>query len=453
MVFKPEDYSEFRYKSATFSSDDFSWKFEYELWSNSQSEVFTEIVSFTPVREGHDVDWPRVRSLAVMLGAVLGLSYYKAAAPPIYRVMVGGISEIGLQFLRQVLSNGLAEFAYKNGFPGLLETQLVSDLTPSDPWDENDRITPTGDPLVPIGGGKDSVVTVELLAAARMHPVQFAVNPNKVIDRVARIKGYPMLNARRTIDEKLLNMNSDGALNGHVPVTAMNSLIALVQARIIGLGPVVMSLEASASEPTLDWEGAEVNHQWSKSETAEKLLQEMLGPQAGLASSAYFSLLRPYSELQIARYFSALSEYHPLITSCNRAFRQGVEDARWCRDCDKCRFIFLILSPFIPATTLTRMFADNLLDNPDQLDGYRALVGAHKHRPFECVGEQAESLLTFTWIANQGDWRGTEVVKTLVSEMPELLQHRPELEERLLNERQGLLSLPTPFETLGNVLA
>jgi len=74
------------------------------------------------------------------------------------------------------------------------------------------------------------------------------------------------------------------------------------------------------------------------------------------------------------------------------------------------------------------MFADNLLDNPDQLDGYRALVGAHKHRPFECVGEQAESLLTFTWIANQGDWRGTEVVKTLVSEMPELLQHRPELE-------------------------
>lgn len=453
MVFKPEDYSEFRYKSATFSAEDFSWRFEFEMWSPSKSEKFFETVCFTPVREGHDVDWPRVRSLAVMLGAVLGLSYYKSAAPPVYRVMVEGISEAGLGFLSKVLTHGLAEFAYKNDFPGLLETELVCDPIPSEPWDEGDHMSPTGDPLVPIGGGKDSVVTVELLAAARMHPVQFAVNPNKVIFRVARIKGYPMLTVQRGLDQKLLDINSNGALNGHVPVTAMNSLIALVQARIIGLGPVVMSLEASASEPTLEWEGEEVNHQWSKSEVAEKLLQDMLGPQAGLSSSAYFSLLRPYSELQIARYFSALSEYHPVVTSCNRAFRQGVEDARWCRNCDKCRFIFLILSPFIPATTLTRMFADNLLDDPDQLEGYRALVGAHNHRPFECVGEQAESLLTFAWIANHGDWSGTEVVRSLVSEMPELLDQRPELEQRLLNERRGLLSLPARFETLGNVLA
>jgi hypothetical protein len=233
----------------------------------------------------------------------------------------------------------------------------------------------------------------------------------------------------------------------------MNSLIALVQARIIGLGPVVMSLEASASEATLEWDGHEVNHQWSKSEEAESLLQDMLGPQAGLSAGAYFSLLRPYSEVQIARYFAALPEYHPVITSCNRAFRRGVEDARWCGDCDKCRFIFLILSPFIPSTSLTRMFADNLLDNPTQVEGYRALLGLHEHRPFECVGEQAESLLAFTWISHQSDWSHSAVVSALTEEMPELLKPHPELEIQVLGERHGRISLPAPFGSLGSVLA
>jgi len=453
MVFNPSDYTDFRFVSADFSAEDFSFSFRYELVSPGETHTFTENIAFTPVRAEHEVDWPRVRSLAVMLGAVLGLSYYKAAAPSRYVIAVEGMTQAGIDYLQKVLGEGLAEYAYRNAFPGLLSPEIVQEAPCAQPWPDSSHLTPSGDPLVPIGGGKDSVVTVELLAAARMHPVQFAVNPNKIIYRVGRIKGHPVLAATRELDPHLLELNESGALNGHVPVTAMNSLIALVQARIIGLGPVVMSLEASASEATLEWEGHEVNHQWSKSEEAEGLLQDMLGPQAGLSAGAYFSLLRPYSEVQIARYFAALPEYHPVITSCNRAFRRGVDDARWCGDCDKCRFIFLILSPFIPATTLTRMFADNLLDNPTQVEGYRALLGLHEHRPFECVGEQAESLLSFTWIAHQSDWSRSVVVGALTTEMPELLTPHPELEERVLGERHGRLQLPTPFETLGSVLA
>jgi hypothetical protein len=99
------------------------------------------------------------------------------------------------------------------------------------------------------------------------------------------------------------------------------------------------------------------------------------------------------------------------------------------------------------------MFADNLLDNPTQVEGYRALLGLHEHRPFECVGEQAESLLSFTWIAHQSDWSKSAVVTALTQEMPELLHPHPELEDRVLGERHGRLHLPAPFETLGSVLA
>jgi UDP-N-acetyl-alpha-D-muramoyl-L-alanyl-L-glutamate epimerase len=453
MVFDPSVYTEFRYIAADFTAEDFSYSFRFELVSPTETHQFTERIAFTPVRPEHEVDWPRVRSIAIMLGAVVGLSYYKVAAPPRYVIALEGMTQAGVDYLQVALREGLAEYAYRNEFPGLLSPEIVLEAPLAEQWPVDQHLTPSGDPLVPIGGGKDSVVTVELLAAARMHPVQFAVNPNKIMYRVGRIKGHPVLAASRSLDPHLLELNAVGALNGHVPVTAMNSLIALVQARIIGLGPVVMSLEASASEATLVWDGHDVNHQWSKSEQAEELLQDMLGPQAGLSAGAYFSLLRPYSEVQIARYFAALPEYHPVITSCNRAFRQGVEDARWCGDCDKCRFIFLILSPFIPATSLTRMFADNLLDNQTQVEGYRALLGLHEHRPFECVGEQAESLLAFTWIAHQSDWCHSAVVKALTEEMPELSQPHPELEDQVLGERHGRISLPAPFESLGSVLA
>jgi hypothetical protein len=453
MVFDPHVFTEFRYLAARIDRTNTRVEFDFELVGPGHSETFTETLSLTPVRSETEIDWSRVEGLVVILGAVIGLSYYKAAAPSRYVIRQGGVTQAGVDYLRVVLTQGLAEFAYRNHLGGLLEPDIILEGGPSPDWALGSHLTPDGDPLVPIGGGKDSVVTVELLAAARMHPVQFAVNPNEVIYRVGRIKGHPVIAATRELDERLLELNAEGALNGHIPVTAINSLIALVQARIIGLGPVVMSLEASASEAAVVWDGHGVNHQWSKSEEAEELLHEMIGPQAGLSAGAYFSLLRPYSEIQIARYFATLREYHPVITSCNRAFRRGVKDARWCADCDKCRFIFLILSPFIPGTALTRMFADNLLDNPTQLEGYRSLLGLHEHRPFECVGEQAESMVALTWISAQDEWKKTAVVTALVREIPELLSAHPDLEEQVLGHRDLQGEMPHRFASLGGVLA
>ena len=452
MVFNPSAYSEFHYRGLAIDASACTLTFDYELLGEGVSELFTETIALTPVRSSDSVDWPRVRGLAVLLGAVMGLSYYKAAAPSRYVIDVEGMTPAGVEYLSQAIRHGMAEFAFRNDFPGLLQPTIdvAAGLAPE--WPAETHLTPSGDPLVPIGGGKDSVVTVELLAAARMHPVQFAVNPNQIMYRVARIKGHPMISARRTLDPKILEINTSGGLNGHIPVTAINSLISLVQARLVGFGPVVMSLEASASEPTLWWDGLPVNHQWSKSDDAEALLQDVLGPQAGLSAGAYFSLLRPYSELQIARHFAVLSEYHPVVTSCNRAFRQGVEDGRWCAQCDKCRFIFLILSPFLPASVLTRMFADNLLDNIAHLEGYRALLGLHDHRPFECVGEQAESMVALTWVAHQSEWRNAAVVRALVEELPELENPHPELEDQVLGHRDFRTSLPSPYNSLGEVL-
>jgi len=424
VVFEPARFTEFRYSGFTF--DGAEAEFSFALIGPT-TERFVERVVFTKPADADTVDWHRLYPVLSLLGAVLGLSYYKAAAPNRFVIEADGISTGAVDYLRRVLREGLAEFAYRAELPGFLEPEFVVETSD----EEFEPFTPTGQPLVPIGGGKDSVVSVESLAASGFDPVQFAVNPNVIIRRVAEVSGHSLVAARRTIDQHLLELNADGALNGHVPVTAMNSLIAVAQSLLLGLGPVVMSNESSASDPTLSWNGEPVNHQWSKSLDAERALNDVLEAQAGLVG-AYFSLLRPFSELRIARGFASTTKYDAAIVSCNRAFRMGVDHVGWCGDCDKCRFVFLAMAPYMPAARLSAIFGKNMFDDATQLPGYRALLGLDAHKPFECVGEEAECSVAMSLASRMTDWATTAVVTQLRTEIPNLSEGSAALEEQVM---------------------
>jgi len=440
MGFDPASFTEFRYAGYTFEGS--TAAFEFELVGETV-ERFTETVEFTS-STSVNVDWPRFHAVLQLLGSILGLSYYKAAAPDRFVIDGGGMTAAAVAYLRQTLREGLAEFAYRAELPALLEPEIVAVVTP--PLESR---AVEGAPLVPIGGGKDSVVSVESLAASGMQPVQFAVNPNVVIRRVAEVSGHPLVSAKRTIDRRLLVLNADGALNGHVPVTAMNSLIAVAQSLLLGLGPVVMSNESSASDPTLYWNGEPVNHQWSKSLEAERALVTVLEAQAGL-TDAYFSLLRPFSELRIARGFASTAKYDAAIVSCNRAFRMGVEHVGWCGDCDKCRFVFLAMAPYMSSDRLTRIFAKNMFEDATQLPGYRALLGLDAHKPFECVGEEAECSVAMSLASRQPDWATSAVITQLRREIPHLSEGSLPLEEQVMAESDA--AIPASFAKAARAL-
>jgi hypothetical protein len=227
--------------------------------------------------------------------------------------------------------------------------------------------------------------------------VPFSVNPNPVIVNVNAASGIPALAARRRLDPHLFELNRAGALNGHIPVTAINSLIAIATAVLHGLGPVVMSNERSASDPNLIWNGHEVNHQWSKGVEAEGLLRAAVTAHAGL-TEPYFSLLRSLSELHIARLFARYRAYDDVVTSCNKAFKLHDPTARWCGDCPKCRFVFLALAPFMERSRLAHIFGTDLFADPAQVPGYLELLGIDAHKPFECVGEVEESLVALSML-------------------------------------------------------
>ena len=389
--------------------------FDYLLSGPGGDQRFTETITFPVPAEGPaaaDADaFARVLDL---LHLVAGVSYYKAAAPPRI-VLPAPLGPDAVALVTAVYTHGLAEYAYRNDLPHVLE--LRPEAPDGAPPVPTVRDSSGRRPVSAVGGGKDSIVTLEALRDGGFDPVPFAVNPNWVIDEVFAASGLTALSARRALDPALFALNKAGARNGHIPVTAINSLIAVATAVLHGLGPVVMSNERSASDPNLIWNGHEVNHQWSKGVVAEGLLRAALTGHAGLVDP-YFSLLRTLSELHIAKLFAPVTRYDTVMTSCNAAFKLHDPSARWCGHCPKCRFVFLALAPFVARDRLVGIFGADLLDDPAQLPGYLEIFGIDAHKPFECVGEVEESVVALRLLRDDPQWRDAAVVTALVAAVP-----------------------------------
>jgi hypothetical protein len=355
----------------------------------------------------------RLEPLLALLHWVAGVSYYKAALPARIE-LPGGVPPAAAELLEALYSEGLGELAYTNRVPVPRPRfpRSAASASPAEP----------GEPrkvLVPVGGGKDSAVAIEVVRAAGVESLAlFSVGEAQPIVRTVAAAGLDHLVATRRIDPALLALNDAGAINGHVPITAIVSCIALLVAALNGFDAVAMANERSASSPNLSWDGIEVNHQFSKSLRAERLLSA-----AALESGAgvsYFSVLRPASELAIARAFARLERYHGAFTSCNAIFR--IDPARragsWCCECPKCRFVYLALAPFSSPEHLREIFGRDLLDEPDQYEGFALLGAIGGHKPFECVGEEQESRAAVRLLAADPRWSGHAVVRRLAEEMP-----------------------------------
>ncbi|WP_184956860.1 hypothetical protein [Paractinoplanes abujensis] len=351
---------------------------------------FTETITLPPA-DGPVP--PALTRVLELLHVVAGVSYFKVGAPARVIAPKPVAPEVAALFTA-VYTKGMAEYAYRNQLPHVLDLVVETPglLDPA-PLIDNSQSRP----LSAVGGGKDSIVTLEILRAAGLDPVPFSVNPNPVIKNVNAASGLPALAARRKLDPSLFELNKAGALNGHIPVTAINSLIAIATAVWHGLGPVVMSNERSASDPNLIWNGHEVNHQWSKGVEAEGLLRAAVTAHAGL-TEPYFSLLRSLSELHIAQLFARHTQYDDVVTSCNKAFKLHDPTARWCGDCPKCRFVYLAMAPAMPRERLNHIFGHDLFADPAQLPGFLELLGIDAHKPFECVGEVEESLVALSML-------------------------------------------------------
>ncbi len=391
---------------------------------------FTETLE-VPVSSLRQAQTDTLEALLFALHLIGGISYYKTCLPKNIVIRSGTLTKEQATFWNTVYEEGLGEFFFKNkiDFRGRIDfpnNPIACHIEPVEMSTRKSMLRQAQHDkkiLVPLGGGKDSLVTVELLKA-QGHPITLLrLGAHPLIDELAKIAGLPLLNVKRCLSPELFRLNEEGALNGHVPITAYLSILSIVIAELTGHTDVVMSNEVSANEGNVIFHDKEINHQWSKSAEFETMLQEYIG---GIGSDVrYSSLLRPYTELQIVEMFCHYPQYFEHFTSCNKNWkirsspkssglpREALSTAKsevWCGSCPKCAFAFCLFAAYLPLSTLLKIFRKNLFEDVSLLPLYRELLGLEGFKPFECVGTKEETREAFRLAHVRGELEGTPVM-------------------------------------------
>lgn len=331
-----------------------------------------------------------------------GTSYWKTCLPEAIDVGDEPLSDDDVVFWNEVYTKGLAEFFYRNGIDPEGRVRFRNG------WKPVRTVAPRPGPfhrsLVLWGGGKDSVVAHEALAASGERHELLTVGREdwRWIAASANVASVPHHLLVRRLDPTLFELNAAGALNGHVPVSAALAFASQFVALLCGYSAVVAGNESSASEGNTRWHGVDVNHQWSKSLEFERLFREWQrrniedGP-------TYLSLLRPLTELAIVRAFSGHPAYFASVTSCNRNFSQsGPAARRWCLSCPKCVFTALMARPWLDDAAYRSLFGGDPLADPANGTLVEELLGLTGVKPFECVGTPEETALALALARGRG---------------------------------------------------
>lgn len=334
--------------------------------------------------------------LVFSLGLIEAISYYKITCCKDFVIACGKINDKQCLFLKKLIYNGLGEFMFKNNIDVSID-ELVNIIYQKDETNKLHDISSYEGILVPVGGGKDSCVSLELLKDNNIST--YCINANETIKNVINESGINNnYYVTRTLDKKMLDYNAKGFLNGHTPFSAIVAFSTFICAYLNGIKYIALSNESSANESTVS--GSFVNHQYSKSYEFENDFNEYMH---NLVDSDihYFSFLRPLSELQIAYLFAKNNKYYNVFRSCNVGSKKGI----WCGNCPKCLFVYIILSPFIKEDKLINIFGKKILDNQELENDFRGLVGIDKNKPFECVGTRNEVVAALTtYIKNNSSY-------------------------------------------------
>ena len=329
------------------------------------------------------------------IGLVELISYYKCCCPKNIIIKAGYINLEQIKWFRKLYYYGLGEFLYLNNI-NITEEELMNITCTVEKNEYNIEYNGSGN-LIPIGGGKDSCVTLELLKD--MDNTPFIINPKEVHLSCVKASGYEnMVCIKRILDKKIIELNNQGYLNGHTPFSALVSFISYLSAYLTNKKYIVLSNEGSANESTVI--GTKINHQYSKTYEYENDFNNYTKKYFKI-DIKYFSLLRPLSEFQIGLLFSSYTKYHNIFKSCNVGSKS--EPWVWCCKCPKCLFVYIILSPKLYKDKLINIFGSDLYEDKELLNTLKELIGDAKTKPFECVGTIKEVRYALSLTINKMD--------------------------------------------------
>lgn len=382
-----EKYPKFIYNDYKIREEEDKLVIEYDFEIENLTKFNPRIEILKKNFKFNKINSNEVKNIVFNLGMVEAISYFKSTCSPQFFIKCGKLDDFQENWFKKLYYLGLGEFRFINNIK-VEQNKLVEFTSIGEDIDVKPNENKFTGCVIPVGGGKDSNVTMNLLKKYKNDSLVFMIGGKKVSKDCAKVAGYAeeqIIEVKRIIDKNLLELNKKGFFNGHTPFSAIVAFISYLCSYMLEKKYIALSNEDSANETNVD--GENINHQYSKTIEFENDFREYAKKYLK-ADIEYFSMLRPISELQIAMLFSRIEDFHPIFKSCNVGSKS--EPWMWCCDCPKCLFVYTILSPFLYKEKLINIFGEDLFEKEKLLKTFVELCGYGETKPFECVGTYSE---------------------------------------------------------------
>lgn len=380
-----EMYKEFYYNSYLINQDEEAIHIEYEFEIPGLTKFNPKLKILKKNLKLKNIETKYVQNMVFHIGLIELVSYWKSTCSPRVIIKCGYLNEEQIAWWKKLYFYGLGELFFTNNIETNIEEFMQITCLEKENKLEYEEIQEQSEGyIIPIGGGKDSVVTLETLKVDRKKDYCLIINPKPVTLECAKIAGFKnenILEVYRTIDKNLIELNQKGFINGHTPFSAMLAYVSYFIAYLLSKKYIALSNENSANESNVL--GKKINHQYSKSFEFECDFEKYANKYLK-APVKYFSFLRPLNELQIAKIFSRQEKYHLVFKSCNVGSKG--KEWKWCCNCAKCLFAYTILSPYLYKEKLVKIFGEDMFENKELLKTFLELTGNGETKPFDCVG-------------------------------------------------------------------
>jgi len=396
-------------------------------------DTFTHKLKF-PFKIDNEVD-----NIVFHIGLAEAISYYKITLSTNFIIKCGSIDKIQQNWWKKLYYKGLGEFIYINQIYISQDDMFKFDIQATKKFKQNSYET-NNISLIPIGGGKDSIVTYKLLQG-KMENILVAINPIKASKDILETREDSII-IDRILDAKIIALNQTKKFfNGHIPFSSIVAFIMKFVAIHTKSRYIVLSNESSANEENVMFNNLAINHQYSKSLEFENDFRWYVSNFI-TKDIEYFSLLRPLHEIQIAMLFTKIAkDYYTIFRSCNVGSKQNI----WCNSCPKCLFVYIMFAPFLDEAELINIFGEDLLDKQELYNIFIELVDKTQTKPLECVGSYDE--VNFALMLTIKKYRDSNTT------LPYLLQRYNELNieiknHNLLNDFNDNHNLPIQLATI-----